>query len=172
MDEASIQFALTITRMWSLKGFQPEIKTYGGKKRQSLIGAVDPDEGIVHVAFADNLRSLAFQHFLEGLLVHFPPSKKLSLVLDNARAHHAKSLEPFLELMKHRLELVFLPPYSPELNPMEWFWKFLRKNVTHNTFFPSFKEFQRSLIKFIRKYKRSSEEIITRCSYQKLFNAL
>ena len=44
MDEASIQFAPTIIRMWSLKGFQPKIKTYGGKKRQQLIGAVDPNE--------------------------------------------------------------------------------------------------------------------------------
>jgi len=172
MDEASIQFAPTITRMWSLKGIQPKIKTYGGKKRQQLIGAVDPNEGIVHVAFADNLKATAFQHFLEGLLAHFPSSKKLNIVLDNARAHHAKILSPFLEEMNQRLELIFLPSYSPDLNPMEWFWKFLRKKVTHNTFFPEFKKFQHALIKFIRKYKTSSEEIKTRCSYEKLFNAL
>jgi len=158
--------------MWSLKGYQPEILTYGGRKRQPLIGSVDPKEGIVHVAFAESLKTVQFQHFLEGLLAKYPTSKKLIIVLDNARAHHSKELEPFLETKKDQLELIFLPPYSPKLNPMEWFWKFLRKRVTHNTFFGTFKDFQRILIKFILKYKSSSREIKSRCSYEKLFNAL
>ncbi|HEC37942.1 MAG TPA: hypothetical protein ENI29_06880, partial [bacterium] len=74
-----------------------------------------------------------------------------------------------IRVNKERLELVFLRPYSPDLNPMEWFWKFLRKMVTHNTFSPTFKDFQRALIKFIVKHKISSPEIKTRCSYAKLF---
>ena len=158
--------------MWSLKGYQPEVLTYGGRKRQSLIGAVDPNEGKAHVAFSDTLKTVQFQHFLEGLLARYPKSKKLVICLDNARVHHSRGLESFLEANKDRLELVFLPPYSPKLNPMEWFWKFLRKKITHNTFFGTFKDFQRTLIKFMVKYKSSSQEIKTRCSHGKLFNAL
>ena len=158
--------------MWSLKGHQPEILTYGGRQRQHLIGAVDPLEGKVHVAFSDTLKTEQFQHFLEGLLARYPEARKLIIVLDNARAHHSKELDPFLEAHKDRLELVFLPPYSPDLNPMEWFWKFLRKKITHNTFFGTFKEFKRALIKFIIKFKLPSQEIKTRCSYAKIFSAL
>ncbi len=157
--------------MWSLKGHQPEISTYGGRKRQHLIGTVEPLEGNLHVAFSEMLKALQFQHYLEGILARYPAPKKLIMVLDNARAHHSKELKPFLDANKDRLELVFLPPYSPDLNPMEWFWKFLRKIVTHNTFFPTFKDFQRALIKFIVKHKTSSPEIMTRCSYAKLFNS-
>lgn len=156
-------------RMWCLKGHQPEIYTYGGRKRQHLIGTVEPLEGNLHVAFSETLKAPQFQHYLEGLLARYPALKKLIMVLDNARAHHSKELKPFLKANKKRLELVFLPPYSPDLNPMEWFWKFLRKMVTHNTFFPTFKDFQRALIKFIVKHKTSSPEIKTRCSYAKLF---
>ena len=170
-DEASVQFSPTFTRRWSLKGQQPEIYTYGGRKRQDLVGAVDPDKGELHLAFSDTLKAPQFQYYLEGLLARYPAAKKLIIVLDNARAHHSKDLEPFLELNKDRLELVFIPPYSPNLNPMEWFWKFLRKMVTHNTFFGTFKEFQRALIKFIVKHKTSSPEIQSRCSYVKIFNA-
>lgn len=170
-DEASVQFSPTITRMWSLKGQQPEISTYGGRKRQHLVGAVDPDRGKVYVALSKTLRATQFQHFLEGLLIRNPKAEKVIVVLDNARAHHAKALEPFLEANKNKLELMFLPPYSPDLNPMEWFWKFLRKRVTHNTFFSTFKEFQRAVVKFIMNYKLSSPEIKTRCSYAKLFSA-
>ncbi len=124
------------------------------------------------MAFSDTLKTEQFQHFLEGLLARYPEARKLIIVLDNARAHHSKELDPFLEAHKNRLELVFLPPYSPELNPMEWFWKFLRKKVTHNTFFGTFKEFKRALIKFIIKFKLPSQEIKTRCSYAKIFSAL
>ena len=170
-DEASVKFSPTFTRMWSLKGHQPEIYTYGGRKRQHLVGAVDPIEGDLHVAFSDTLKAQQFQHYLEGLLARYSHSKKLIIVLDNARAHHSKELEPFLVANKDRVELVFLPPYSPDLNPMEWFWKFLRKMITHNTFFGTFKEFQRALIKFIVKHKTSSPEIKTRCSYAKLFSS-
>ena len=154
--------------MWSLKGQQPEILTYGGRKRQHLIGTVDPLAGRVHVAFSETLKADQFQHFLEGLIARYPGDNKILLVLDNARAHHSKELKPFLEDYKDKLELMFLPSYSPDLNPMEWFWKFLRKEVTHNTFFETFKKFQRAIIKFIIKHKYSSEEIKSRCSFEKL----
>ncbi len=158
--------------MWSLKGLQPEIATYGGRLRQHLIGAVDPLAGRIHVAFSDTLKAQQFQHFLEGLLFRYKGADKVLLVLDNARAHHSKELEPFLKVHKNKLELLFLPPYSPDLNPMEWFWKFLRKQVTHNTFFDTFKNFQRALIKFIIKFKLPSIEIKSRCSFSKLITAL
>jgi len=155
-----------------LKGQQPEVFTHGGRKRQPLIGAVDPIGGKVHVALAGGLKAVQFQHFLEGLLARYPGARKLIIVLDNAKSHHSKILGPFLESNKERVELMFLPPYSPDLNPMEWFWKFLRKQVTHNTFFNTFKDFQRALVKFMRKYKFPSMEIKTRCSHAKILNAL
>ncbi len=154
--------------MWSLKGHQPEILTYSGRQRQHLIGAVDPKFERVHVAFSDTLKASHFQHFLEGLINRYKNSGKILMILDNARAHHSKELEPFLIVNKIKLDLLFLPPYSPNLNPMERFWKFLRKQVTHNTFFETFKNFQRALVKFIRKFKISSLEIKIRCSYAKL----
>jgi transposase len=167
-DEASVQFSPTITRTWSLKGQQPEVFTSSSRLRQHLIGAVDPDAGKVHVAFSDGLKTEQFQHFLEGLLYRYANSGKILLVLDNARVHHSKALQHFLNDKKDKLELLFLPPYSPDLNPMEWFWKFLRKQVTHNTFFDQFKKFQGAIARFVMKYKRSSSEIQSRCSYEKL----
>lgn len=44
------------------------------------------------------------------------------MILDNAKIHHAKLLKPFLEDFKDRLELMFLPPYNPELNLIEGLW--------------------------------------------------
>ncbi len=171
-DEASVQFSPTITRTWSLKGLQPEVFTSSSRLRQNLIGAVDPKAGRVHVAFSDTLKTEQFQHFLEGLLYRYKDSGKILMILDNARIHQAKVLQLFLKANEEKLELLYLPPYSPDLNSMEWFWKFLRKQVTHNTFFDSYKKFQRALTKFIRKFIRTSMEIQTRCSYEKLLMAI
>ncbi len=131
-----------------------------------------PRGGRVHVAFSDTLKAVQFQHFLEGIIARYKNAGKILMVLDNARAHHSKELAPFLKTNKDKLELMFLPSYSPDLNPMEWFWKFLRKKVTHNTFFSSFKKFQRGIAKFILKFKLTSKEIKTRCSFARLFNTL
>lgn len=75
------------------------------------------------------------------------------LGLDNARAHHSKGLELSLEDNKDKGDFSFLPSYSPHLNPMEWIWKFLNKQVMPNIFFNIFKKFVRAFIKFIRKFK-------------------
>jgi transposase len=56
------------------------------------------------------------------------------MVLDNVRYHHAKRLKPILRKYQHRLELVYLPPYSPDLNPMERIWWYMRKKITHNRY--------------------------------------
>ena len=62
------------------------------------------------------------------------PGQKIYMVLDNVAYHHANRLKPVLQLYYYRLELVFLPPYSPDLNPMERIWWYMRKKITHNRF--------------------------------------
>ncbi|KAA6338833.1 hypothetical protein EZS27_013181 [termite gut metagenome] len=62
------------------------------------------------------------------------------MVLDNVRFHHAKRLKPILERYSHRIELVFLPSYSPDLNPIERVWWLMRKKVTHNRWVKTMEE--------------------------------
>ena len=65
------------------------------------------------------------------------PKGKIVIILDNAKIHHAKLIQPFLEKLKNRLELIFLPPYSPELNLIEGLWGWLKSSVVNNVFFKS-----------------------------------
>lgn len=56
------------------------------------------------------------------------------MVVDNVRYHHAKRLKPILEKYKNKIELVYLPAYSPDLNPIERIWWYMRKKISHNRY--------------------------------------
>ncbi|SDE85968.1 IS630 family transposase IS642 [Sporomusa acidovorans DSM 3132] len=59
-----------------------------------------------------------FLEFLKKVLLKYP-GQRIVMVLDNAKIHHSKLLVPFLNEHEYELELVFLPPYSPNLNLIE-----------------------------------------------------
>ena len=59
------------------------------------------------------------------------------VLVDNATYHHARVLQPWLHQHRKALSLLFLPPYSPELNPIERVWKLTRRLATHNRHFPT-----------------------------------
>jgi len=94
-------------------------------------------EWVTHVAESGN--TVTFFCFLLMVLQAFP-GKKVYMVLDNVRFHHAKRLQPILERYKHRIELIFLPPYSPDLNPVERVWWLMRKKITHNRWVKSMEQ--------------------------------
>ncbi len=62
------------------------------------------------------------------------------MVVDNVRYHHAKRLKPILEKYKNRIELVYLPAYSPDLNPVERIWWYMRKKISHNRYLETMEE--------------------------------
>jgi len=107
------------------------------RKSVSLFGAVNLTSGklihLMHPVF----NAVSFGEFLKMLVKRGGKKKKLILVLDNARYHHAVLLKPWLEKNRSRISLLFLPPYSPQLNPIERIWKLVRRNCTHNQYFPS-----------------------------------
>ncbi|BFU89626.1 MAG: hypothetical protein NTAFB01_08130 [Nitrospira sp.] len=76
-----------------------------------------------------------FETFLKTLLRHRSRDTCMVLVLDNARYHHAVLLKPLLQKYRAVLTLLFLPPYSPHLAPIERVWKLTRRLATHNRFF-------------------------------------
>ena len=71
------------------------------------------------------------------------------MILDNAKIHHAKLLNDFLEANRERLELCFLPPYSPNLNKIEELWRWLKDSVINNVFFHCRQDIQLAVQKFI-----------------------
>jgi transposase len=76
--------------------------------------------------------------------------RKIYVVIDNYRIHFAKPVPALLAAHPEQIELVTLPTYSPQLNPVERFWKHLRRKVTHNTFFQSIDRLLDAVTRFLR----------------------
>jgi transposase len=105
------------------------------RKSVALFGAVNLRDGKLVTHFEKKFNAVTFRDFLIILLRHRRRTRKIVILLDNAKYHHAVMLRPFLKNHRDRLALEFLPAYSPELNPIERVWKLTRKLCTHNTYF-------------------------------------
>jgi transposase len=110
------------------------------RKSIACFGAVSLHTGKFVRSVSIIFNAQTFEVFLKQLLRHRSRGKKMVIVLDNARYHHAKLLAPFLHKHRKHLALLFLPPYSPQLAPIERVWKLARRLATHNRYFATLDE--------------------------------
>lgn len=112
--------------------------------------------------------AITFQQFLQKLIsttvaekTITGEKKKILLVLDNARYHHAKALQPWLESVSDLLELCFLPPYSPDINIIERLWKKTRREVTHNRYFEKLESIRYDLSMYWNNFTKPNKILVT-----------
>ena len=105
------------------------------RKSVAFFGAIRPTDGAIVTQRVDKFNSQAFQTFLSRLFRRKRGGKKMIVVVDNARWHHAKALQPWLHHHCKFFRLDFLPPYSPEFNHIERGWKLTRRLCTNNQYF-------------------------------------
>ncbi len=110
------------------------------RKSVALFGAVNLRQGQLVTQPEPKFDGLSFGRFLRQLLRHRTGGRRLVLILDNARYHHARLLQPFRREHRRVLRLDYLPPYSPKLNPIERVWKLTRRLCTHNQYFPELQD--------------------------------
>ena len=117
------------------------------RKQTAVFGAVCPADGRLLTMPAETFDAQSFQAFLGQLLHRRRRGCKMVVIVDNARWHHARALRPWLHKYRRVLRLEFLPPYSPDLNPVERVWKLTRRLCTHNVYFETLE----SLIDVVRE---------------------
>jgi len=160
-DEVHFQRTTSIIRSWYLKGSKPEIKSPAVKEKNSFMGAMGADNGQLITMEAEQFNAISFRNFIKRVLKMAKTKKKIILVLDNARFHHAKINKVFIKQIKRRLKLLYLPSYSPELNPIESLWKKTRRGVTHNRYFESKDEQRNCLKRFFRKFIKPNQTLLS-----------
>ena len=86
-----------------------------------------------------------------------PDAETIYIIADNARYYHACLLKDHLEGTK--IQLLYLPPNSPNLNLIERYWKFFKKTVMHNHYYQTFEQFKQACKNFFRKWKKYLPEL-------------
>lgn len=160
-DESMIRDYQAIQKTWFLHGKQRIIRTTGKHRGVKLLATLNYATGKIVWQEDEQYTAETFLSFLRKVTVHYPTGK-IIVVLDNARIHHAKLLRPFLDEMKERLELVFLPPYSPQLNLLEGLWKWLKSDVINNVFYHTVQEIRDHVQQFMDEIMKSPSSIIDR----------
>jgi hypothetical protein len=139
VDEVSLDLEPPLHACWMKRGQQKIIPALhpGTKQHRHIMGAYCWNDDEVRWQVADWKNSQIFIEFIEYLLVKCYPTGRIVLVMDNVSYHKSAAVLAALSLFEHRLFVIWLPPYCPELNLIERYWKHLKDlacvNKLHNS---------------------------------------
>jgi len=143
---------------WIKKGkkYQKHLKTNNGRQRININGALNLKTN--EVLFVEDVR-INGQTMIALLQLILKEQKegKIHIILDNAKYYHAQVVKEFLACHT-RIELHFIPAYSPNLNIIERLWKILKEYVVYNKFYLKFEDFKNAVKSFFKNKVWKNEE--------------
>lgn len=138
---------------WIPKGRRVELSSSLDRRSVIINGAIDAETNEAIIMECDHLDAKMAIRLLEKIEAHYPAADGIQIITDNAGYYRSKEVTNYLKTSKIKIE--YLPPYSPNLNIIERLWKFMRKHVLYNHYYPTFKAFRRELLVF---FDRLSED--------------
>ena len=144
---------------WIRKGREFGVKTNSGRQRININGAVDIRSMDVISRTCKTVNQAAMRDLIRAIRRKNPAEKHIYLVLDNASYNRAKSVQNLAKYLK--VKIIYLPPYSPNLNPIERLWKFMKKKIMANQHYENLDEYRAALLKFFRGIKKYRNELDT-----------
>jgi len=150
MDAMHPTQATKVSCGWIKKGHDKAIETTGSRTRLNLVGAIDLNNlAGAQVKRYEKVNSETIQAFFTELRTENGSNKRIHLILDGAGYHRAKVVKDKADELN--IELHFLPPYSPNLNPIERLWKVMNEHVRNNKYFATAKEFRNKIDAFFNQ---------------------
>lgn len=159
-DEFNISWHPTLRAMWSPKAQQVMIPTPMQPTKRYGIGAVNYHTGETVVIVRRRKRRREIAELLEALLERHP-SETIYVAWDNATTHFDEEVEAVVRGAAGRLVLLYLPTYSPWLNPIEMLWRHFRREVTHCELFESLRALVEASLDFFRRYNEMPEKVLS-----------
>jgi transposase len=128
LDEVGVRSDDPLGRSYGLRGKTPVVKTSGQRQKINAISAVNAKGAFWYQVYSGMLTAVLFVVMLKDLMKG--RKKPVMLVVDGLPVHKAKLVAKYVQSTRGRLELHFLPPYAPDLNPDEFAWSHLKQNGT------------------------------------------
>lgn len=134
-----------------MRGQKPRGVFFWSNKKLNVFGALTSENKFYYDFFiAQN--SLTYKAFLSDFVETLDQRKKYVFILDNASYHKTNVIKNYLAKFDKFIKVEFIPPYSPELNPIETCWKITRANTTNSKYYKTVDELQDSLENFWNKH--------------------
>jgi transposase len=134
-DESRFGQKGIVTKLWTIQGERPQIIRQNGFKSAYFFGAVNPDNGDKSSLLFDGVDSRVMNIFLDNISQTVSPRVHILMFVDGAGWHSSDELE-----VPKNMALYHLPPYSPELNPIERLWDYLKENYLSGCVFANMDE--------------------------------
>jgi transposase len=144
---------------WMKKDCDYTIKSNTGRQRININGALNLHDLQVVFRVDDTIDSDSAINLFKQILIK---QKKgmVYVILDNARYYKSRIVADFVS-QNPRLIVIYLPPYSPNLNIIERLWRFLKKNITYNKYYEKFSRFRDVIIYFLENIDQHEAELRT-----------
>jgi len=136
---------------WIKKGHEFELRSNTGRQRLNINGVINIQNLDAVTRFDDSINAESTIALFQQIEKHYPKAKKLHIICDNARYYRSRKVSEYLETSK--IELCFLPPYSPNLNLIERYWKYFKKTLLYNRYYETFSEFKQACENFFANAK-------------------
>jgi putative transposase len=159
MDEGRFGLQPVVGRGWALKGKRAQTVVRPGYQNFYVYASVSPLSGDSFALFLPWVNTEMMNVYLEQLSLAYP-SQAVWVILDQAGWHQSKGLK-----VPAKIRLLPLPAYSPELNPVEKLWQWLRRTVCRNRSFESEGELMDRLSESLRVLSPTRLKSLCRCSY-------
>jgi transposase len=132
-DEVDVQLNPKIGSCWMRRGEQAVIVTPGNNVKRHLAGSLAWRSGRLFVSAPASRRNTdLFVNHLDDLRRRLRGFRKIHVICDNAAFHTCRRVREYIERWSHRLQIHFLPKYSPQTNPIERVWWHLHETITRN----------------------------------------
>lgn len=167
-DESAVRLTAMLGTTWAKKGKTPVVKVTGNRGTICVTSAISPAGRMVFRLEKETIKAKQHIEFLKQVQKNHP-HRKIIIIEDKAKPHIAKTVSQFVEAQKNKLAIYFLPSYSPDLNPDEHVWAYLKgfKLKAHQT--KSIKEFKPLVLSKMRSIQRK-KEVVSSFFYGILFD--
>jgi transposase len=158
-DECSFAQWGTLSYTWARKGQQPVVKTSGKRHAYKVFGCFEFFTGnLLAMAQTTRFNGERYQMFLREVLSFYPHTHVI-LIQDGARYHTSRAMRQFFADHQDHLTVYQLPRYSPDFNPIEFFWRTLKKHTTHLRYFPSFADLVAKVDAKLHAFTQTPEDL-------------
>ncbi|MBN1521286.1 MAG: IS630 family transposase [Candidatus Aureabacteria bacterium] len=158
-DEAAVQSNFYSGKTWSAKGQTPILKSTGARFGLQMISAVTSKGSMRFMIIKGRNSSRVFVEFLKRLI--YKAKRSIFLIVDGHPIHKAVLVKKYVQSLKGKLRLFFLPPYSPELNPDECVWNHLKNNMMGKSFIAGPQDMKEKVFSYLKSLQKQSLKIIS-----------